>query len=343
MADFDIVIVGGGLTGLALLNKIVGKKVLLIDNSLNQQPKSRPLMLTSSNAKWLGFNKGWPIDIVKVTSKNRLGVLKFVANEFGLIDFGFVVDALELQTWLQNGHQARILSKTKVLGIEQTNDFVMLKLDSGENVKAKQIIAADGSNSTISENIKPQKIWGSALELAVIPNVGIFYDVPAQLRFIKHGTIAFLPTGNNIGTIVASGAAVDSNMKDIWQQHLPISDIKYANKVTYTNESFYLQSHLHGNIIFTGNAAHTLPPIGAQGFNLSCKNIRILSDFINQNRPLIEYETLAQNNVKATFNICNQLTNNNITSSFLAGFGLSLINQINLIKSEILAITSQDI
>lgn len=340
MQAFDIVIVGGGLSGLALLNSIdkTRHKVLLIDNSKkSNQPSSRPLALTSDNATWLNYRDGHALTEVKVSIQDKFGILKLIASSYGLSNFGYVVDAVKLQRSLLKANSDWIMSDKSVNNVIEQSDVVEILLSDANKITTKLLVAADGNNSIISRIFNIPRIIEGDLQVAIIPNVLTKRSCPAQLRFINQGTLAFLPTGDNVGTIVATGAGTMADLQLAWSQHLPIKHHP-EKKILYQQTSSYLASTIRERIVFIGNAAHSLPPVGAQGFNLACSNIISLSSNIAQGLDLQLYQQESMARTKQIFGLCNSLTSQTITSlPIVSELLLALINSSSVLKSEIVA------
>lgn len=340
MQEFDIVIVGGGLAGLALLNAIdkTQQRVLLIDNSnQSNQPSSRPLVLTAANAAWLNYKDGNALTEVKVSVQDKFGILKLKAEAYGLSEFGYVVDAVKLQQALLAANSDWVMPGTVVNDVIERTDVVELILSDTTKITTKLLVAADGNNSSISRGFNIPRVTAGDLQVAIIPNITTSRACPAALRFIANGTLAFLPTGVNLGTIVATGAATTVDLQQAWSQHLPIKH-NPGLKIAYRQTSSYLASTIRERIVFVGNAAHSLPPVGAQGFNLACSNIISLSHNIAQGLDLERYQQDSMARTKQIFGLCDLLTKQKLTSlPIVSELFLALINSSAVLQSEIVA------
>lgn len=334
----DVIIVGGGLAGLALLNAIDKTKqsVVLFDAKTNvAQPSSRPLVLTANNANWLNYKAGFALTEVKVSLHRKPGILKLKAAEFGLDAFGYVVDVAQLYTKLLS-QTKQYIKQANIKNVVEQTDFVELLLDDGTIVKTKQLIACDGANSLVSKCLQMPKITTGPLSVAVMPNVTLLQTAPAQLRFVPGGTVAFLPTGPTSGTIVATGAAVNYEMQSIWARHLQLA-AEPKDKITYEQTCFYLEQIATKHVLFVGNAAHNLAPVGAQGFNLACSNIQDLLKDPSQ------YQAMVMPRIKTFYNNCDFLVRTDITRLPLFGsLGLALLNINQKLRAELVNMGMQN-
>ena len=341
MANYDLIIVGGGLAGLALLDKLdkTALKILLVDDKQRQQqPAARPLVLNKKNAESLNCPLGYRLEAIKASIFDKPGILNLKAAKHGLDYFALVVNAVELYQQLLQRNINFIQHNTEVLSVKSNAAGAQVTLASGDILAAKLVVVADGSNSAISEKLKLNKISASTMDIAIKPEIQLLYDVPAQLRFVPGGTLAYLPVAAKQGTIVATGAATQCDMRKYWRQHLPIVQVPELN-ISYTHNCFYLESLCKDNVVFLGNAAHSLAPVGAQGFNLACSAALKLAALIN-NSDLSQVPALYQaelyDKMAKVFHACDFLAHQSLTGKYsFSSLGLLLMNTLNPLQAEV--------
>jgi len=104
--------------------------------------------------------------------------------------------------------------------------------------------------------------------------------------FTKKGPIAFLPISNNETSIVCSLDTKKKNYSDGEVLDLITrSNQKYQIKKTLKLSSFKLsssnlRSYHHQNILAFGDSLHRIHPLAGQGFNMTIRDIKILSVII---------------------------------------------------------------
>ena len=96
-------------------------------------------------------------------------------------------------------------------------------------------------------------------------------------------------------------------------------------------------------MLLLGEAAHVLPPIGAQGLNLTLKDIKTIYDLIRKNRSKIgDFEMLSKYNFQRmidikirskSVNFLNKISNSDeIIIKKARDFGLNALDKIKPIK-----------
>ena len=109
--------------------------------------------------------------------------------------------------------------------------------------------------------------------------------------FTKNGPIAFLPISNSETSIVYSL----NKKKKIDKKEFLNFIKKYNNKYEIKNiiefGSFYLKSsnlrsYHNNNILAFGDLLHRIHPLAGQGYNMTLRDIRILTDLIKERQKL---------------------------------------------------------
>jgi geranylgeranyl reductase family protein len=99
---------------------------------------------------------------------------------------------------LQHAH-ADIRQGTKVKGVEEKQDKVIVKTEGGEMLECKYLIAADGANSTVAHcvGLRRKKILAAAIEVeaSVPPEILKEYSETPMLVFgkVDHGYVWIFP------------------------------------------------------------------------------------------------------------------------------------------------------
>lgn len=379
----QIVIVGGGMVGLgsALALSQAGIKVTLIESQTTMQAPQlsaddRTLVVNPAAIDfWKSLNV-WssigpqtvPITKVHVSNQGQFGSVVFDAKQQQVEQLGVVVAAKQLawELWQAAKQQPNItlLANTQLLNFSQQDSGVELNIQTAENrpqkLKAAIMIAADGANSGIRQQLKLKTQTKDYQRQVIVTNLQTEkpHQNCAYERLTKTGPVALLPFHNNRCGMVWSVRndslpqllqADDADFLKQAQQafsyrlgtfsklgkrsHYPLYQIKVPQQVT-------------GNIVLLGNAAHTVSPVSAQGLNLAVRGIKRLANILStaqqdlSNPQLLQhYQQQSQADQIATLNYTDDLMQwfqiDSPPINALRSFGLVLADSINPIKNHL--------
>jgi 2-octaprenyl-6-methoxyphenol hydroxylase len=312
--EYDIAIVGGGLVGASLACALAGLEysVALLEAVTPQasdQPSydDRTLALNHASCQILRGLELWPrlregatpIREIHVSELGRPGQVTLKAVEHGLEAFGNVVEArvfgaAVLQRLPELG-QVTFLCPAKVTGLQQMKGSVKLAYSTGdkkESLRARLVVAADGARSTVRELAGVEADIHDYRQTAVIANV-----TPQQPhgnrafeRFTETGPLAILPhTGPRCGVVWcvprgAEKALVDGEdsefllgMQERFGKRLGSFE-KAGVRSSYPLYLVQAKTNIAGRVLIMGNAAHTIHPNSAQGFNLGLRDAAVLAE-----------------------------------------------------------------
>lgn len=348
MQRYDIAIIGGGLVGSALARAIAGSgySVAIIDKARSQELyaaelDNRGLALTYITQQYLEKLGVWklladdayPIECVHVSQVGSFGFTKLNKNH-NMPVLGYVVSASKLGFALINDLDS--LSSLTVLRPEtiksahfdQKHSFWVLQL-LHSTVRASLVIACDGTDSFMRKVSGIGLITKDFRQTAIVTNVSINGTKKiAYERFCDKGVIAMLPFGQDQIKSVWTADNIDSN------QLLQLADEEYlellqhymgfrlgvfsklSKRISYPISMAYIDSICAQNLLFLGNAANTLHPVAAQGFNLGIRDVILLNSILvnaRSNKSLC-YEKIINNYIAKrrldhvqTRNFCNGL------------------------------------
>ncbi|MFN3234473.1 MAG: FAD-dependent monooxygenase [Gammaproteobacteria bacterium] len=256
------------------------------------------------------------IDHIHTSSRGSFGVTRFDAEKMGLAALGYMLSAEKLNDALQ--------ARLNDAGITQYRPMVLNKFeqcDEGLNLYLKQpsslqeggnpsaplhnkmlktslLIGADGVNSTVRElaDIPVEKKDYHQQAVVALVNLSRDHQHVAYERFLKNGAIALLPYGEKQSVLIWSADHDDANtlmalsdndflreLQDAFGYRLgPLKDIRsrFSYPLTQTQALMRVKSR----VILMGNAALSLHPIAAQGFNLAIKHTIMLAETFRQAR-----------------------------------------------------------
>jgi 2-octaprenyl-6-methoxyphenol hydroxylase len=314
--NYDIAIIGGGLAGcsMAIALREQAFKIALLEKQ-DIKPKSfpvdtlsRPLSLNYASYKILKTLDVWQkladvacaIEKVHVSEEGRFGALQFAAGDYKVPALGYVIPATALQTILQE--HALTSNGVDYIQIEEVNALsrsehgiclAYKKQQQTHKIQAKLLIAADGADSPSRELLQKavKKTDLKQIAFTALIETDRFHNHTAYERITPQGVIALLPLAqpNHYGLVwtAANQQAQAMQQWDVqaWSQALSkhmrqrIGNIQ--NIVITANhplQTAQMQQTIDQNVVFIGNAAHTLSPVAAQGFNLVLREVAHLSE-----------------------------------------------------------------
>ena len=286
----NICIVGNGLTSLSLAKNLVNKKInvhFYYKNKIINLPSSRTIGISKNNLEF--FRKEiykipkkifWKIKKIEIYSEKleKEKLLKFESNKDCLF---YMVKNDELYSSLM-----KEISKNKFFKKKLIKNKLFYE-DLQKNDKYDLIINCD-SNNFLSNKFFTKKINKNYNNLAyttILKHKRIKNDVATQI-FTKDGPIAFLPISDNETSVVYSLETKikkysDNEVLDLIKKNNSKYQILKINKLSsFKLSSSNLRNYYHKNILAFGDLLHRIHPLVGQGFNMTIRDIKILSAII---------------------------------------------------------------
>lgn len=305
MESYDITIIGAGPIGAALalaLSPLPLRIALLEANPLSLQIKpeqdSRALALTYSSTQILKEIDVWPalsasatpIQTVHISDRGHFGFTRIKAQQENVPALGYVVPAYTLATELNKAlftgtKSFTILNPAKVKSLQPAASGWHLTVETetgNKDLHSQLIIAADGTHSTIRSLLGITVTAKEYAQSALVTTITLARDHgnTAYERFLANGALAMLPMQNmQCGCVwTAPHAAIKTLLhladEDFLQQlqmtfgYRLGKILTIGKRYTYPLKMIYANEQVRPGFVLMGNAAHTLHPIAAQGFNL---------------------------------------------------------------------------
>ena len=314
---YDLAIVGGGLVGNSLACALAesGLSIALIEVAESARSvlgfDQRKLALAQASIKaLLGFGvlqrlqqPATAIKRIHVSRVGDFGRVLLQATDFGHEAFGGVVLAQDLGAALVESvsvlkHVSRYCPAT-VIDYQELDDYSMLNINASgveSTIQARYVVAADGTHSFIRnalgiktvEHDYKQTLFVCSLQ-AEKANDGTAFE-----RFSEQGPVALLPMADGLyGSICGVSTA---NADEI----MALDDARYAEyiqsrfgwrvgkiKRVGTRSHYPIKRVLaeclnSKRAVLMGNAAQTIHPIGAQGFNLGLRDALCFAELISE-------------------------------------------------------------
>jgi len=311
--DYDVVIVGGGLVGASLAAALrhTPLKIALIEASpwtVQTSPSfdDRVIALAyGSQQIFTGIgidiaSMAVPIEQIHVSDQGKFGITRLSHHLLKLPALGYVISARQIGQVLQETIQQSaitVFTSTQITEFKNHSQFVTLQLQQSDRhfqLKTRLLVAADGGHSYIRQQLNIPIHQHDYQQTAIIANVILqkFHQYTAYERFTPSGPLALLPLQGNHCSLVwtVRREQIESIMsldKIAFLQALQQQFgwrlgqfIQVGQRHTYPLQLIQAQTLTKGRVVMIGNAAHTLHPVGGQGFNLGLRDVATLAELI---------------------------------------------------------------
>ncbi len=312
-ADFDLIIVGGGMVGasLACALKNSDLKIAIIETfpaSSTQQPSydDRGIALSYGSQRIFESIGLWSqltchstvITDIHVSDRGHFGVSRLSAQTENVPALGQVITArsmgIVLNKALEKQKNIEFICPAKVVDLQQYPDHVAVTLDNQREISAQLIVAADGVNSTIKHLLGLGSLEHNYNQTAITANITPerAHNGRAFERFTDSGPIALLPMSDNRCSLVWTVQTGDetailslseqdflSRLQDRFGYRLG-KLLKVGQRNAYPLKLMQADQAIQHRIVLIGNAAHSLHPIAGQGFNLGLRDVAALADVL---------------------------------------------------------------
>ena len=285
-----VCILGNSLTALTLAKALVNYEidVDVIFNKKNYKINdTRTIGISKNNIDF--FNRNiiniekliWNIKKIEIFSENlkKEKLINFKANKSQLFS---IIKNHKLYQLLDKD-----LSKSK---------FFKSRFSTEKNLsflnKYDLVINCDPFNFITKRYFskKISKEYNSTAYTTIISHDEIINDTAVQI-FTKKGPLAFLPISNKKTSIVYSmhnsNNLEEENIKELIKDknfYYKISEVEKIN--SFELKSFNLRSYYHNNILAFGDLLHKVHPLAGQGFNMTIRDIKVLSQIIKKRLDL---------------------------------------------------------
>lgn len=337
MERFDVAVVGAGSVGLtaALAFARAGFRTCLIGPL---QPKSdgRTVALLGASVELLEELRAWPHLLAHASPLRVMRIIDdtghlfappptcFEAEEIGAPAFGYNIETAALLSGLAEAVQGqRNLSRVlqAVSGVEW-HDRPRIVLEDGHVVEADLVVGADGRRSILRQAAGIETRAWSYPQVAlttILSHDGDHGDASTEFH-TRFGPFTLVPMRGRRSSLV-------------WVTHprhadrlSALADSDFAQAVERQAQSMLGAMRLDGprgrvpigglsvdrlfapGLALIGEAAHVLPPIGAQGLNLGFRDVAALRDIavkaraageaIGSREVLVRYQTARAGDIR---------------------------------------------
>ncbi|MDN5937274.1 MAG: 2-octaprenyl-6-methoxyphenyl hydroxylase, partial [Salinisphaera sp.] len=319
-AQFDVLIIGGGLVGASLACALAGsgRRIGLVeahpfDAGGTAQPSfdERTTALAWGSRRlyeqwglWAGLAaQAAPIRALHVSQRGHLGVTRVHREDYGVEALGYVIPNRVLGRVLferVRGQDAvELLAPMHFVGQAQGQDARAVTLRDAQcreqTLHARLVVGADGANSQVRRALGIAASTRDYDQSAVVTTVGCerHHADTAYERFTPDGPIALLPRGQNACVAVWTGPSQDARRRCQQDEGAFLGDLQAAfgyrlgamqrvgARLAYPLSRLVCPRPLAARAVLVGNAGHTLHPAAAQGFNLALRDVAVLARLLS--------------------------------------------------------------
>lgn len=377
MTDYDISVVGAGLAGqiAAIALARSGRHVALIAPKTARNDQ-RTTALMDQSIRFLDRLGLWKniepssaalsiMQIIDGTDRLlRAPTVQFRSSEIGLQAFGWNIPNKPLNDALEQAIAVEpniTVIEAIADSIELAPEHVSITLEKGETITSAFVIGADGRKSKVRDAAGiGVRAWGypqTALVLNfahTLPHgnvstefhtpTGPFTQVPLPGN---RSSLVWVVTPEQAAEMMAlSTADLSEKVEERMQSMLGKVSVEDGVQ-SWPLSSMTADRFGKGRVALVGEAGHAFPPIGAQGLNLSLRDIMTLTDLLgaNKDKPVAAdagnaFERRRKVDVMSrTWSV--DLLNRSLLSSFLPvqmlrAAGLHLLSGLSPLRSTVM-------
>lgn len=316
MSKFEVAVIGGGLAGMIAAVALArgGRNVALVAPPAPKEDR-RTTALMDQSIRFLDRLTLWeklrpaaaPLSSMRIIDgTNRLlraPTTTFRSAEVGLDAFGYnfpnkaLMDVLETAIAAE-GNITRFTGMAETIGVAP--EAVTVTLADGEEIVADFAVGADGRKSKLRETVGIDVRTWSYPQSAMVLNFA--HTLPHQnisTEFhTEHGPFTQVPLPGNRSSLVwvqnpsdaaarieLSLAELGNVVEERMQSILGKVTVEEGAQI-WPLSGMMAHRFGKGRVALVGEAAHVFPPIGAQGLNLSLRDIMALSDLLSARAEL---------------------------------------------------------
>lgn len=308
MTDFDLVIAGGGASGLALCQALVPLKlkVLLLEPRLALSSDSSDVRAVALSLSSLRILQAMDLDLsglgeafirqIRISEQRSFGRCLLDATELGWDHFGQVVslDGLQQQLLQQCRQSDHLLWPHAIQQLQPLLPGFQLQLDDGRSLSTRFLVIADGGQSQWRQplQLEQRQLDYQQTALSCLLQVRKPHQGRAFEHFTAQGPLALLPVDKDWYSLVWTLAPA---------QALRLAQLPAAQFLSELQQAFgwplgrfeacgprqrfdlkLIESKCQSGPDFAliGNALRQLHPVAGQGFNLALRDIALLAELI---------------------------------------------------------------
>jgi len=325
LKEFDVIIIGGGMVGLAFAVELSQKKncsIAIVEPNTSNPPikktfHTRVSAITASSEQYLKSLNIWN-DIkrkemfvsTKVWDQNSHGRLNFHAKDENMEHLGYIIENDLIQSALFGAIDKNKIEyiNAKLSDLKKTDSGYEVNLDNQASLSCRLLVGADGANSQVRTLSAIEVTERDYQQKAIIAN--IFGEKPFQQttwqRFLSDSIVALLPLSENQASIVWScknhlAEELTKLDNDKFNEFLSEAvEYRFGNLILESDREIFpliersAKDYTMPSLALIGDAAHNIHPLAGQGVNLGFAdakelNLQLLA---NSDRALGDFAVL---------------------------------------------------
>ena len=316
---FDVAVVGAGLVGLAAAIALAeqGKRIVLVDAKeragyTSSTWDARIYAITPSTEAFLKALGVWafvnaarinPVKAMALWHEGASDSLNLLADDANLDKLACIVENNQLMHALWERVDA--LDVTMVLGspctdIEYQDDKVVVDLVNGQQISASLLVAADGVNSFVRQQLGLATNDKDFDQVALVANYVVekAHGNVARQWFSPHETLALLPLPQQqVSMVWALETERAKQLLSLSEESLAeqvevqargqLGQLKAASKTySFPLRQITASKLIAERVVLIGDAAHQVHPMAGQGANLGFRDVMSLAKLMTSSHAL---------------------------------------------------------
>ena len=316
---FDVAVVGAGLVGLAAAIALAeqGKRIVLVDAKeragyTSSTWDARIYAITPSTEAFLKALGVWafvnaarinPVKAMALWHEGASDSLNLLADDANLDKLACIVENNQLMHALWERVDA--LDVTMVLGspctdIEYQDDTVVVDLVNGQQISASLLVAADGVNSFVRQQLGLATNDKDFDQVALVANYVVekAHGNVARQWFSPHETLALLPLPQQqVSMVWALETERAKQLLSLSEESLAeqvevqargqLGQLKAASKTySFPLRQITASKLIAERVVLIGDAAHQVHPMAGQGANLGFRDVMSLAKLMTSSHAL---------------------------------------------------------